>query len=159
MVGAGSHVPSVIHRGVERRGSSAPEMSSTFYPGGMETTFDHVLPFDGEHVGYIEISGDLFVPYDRMWQRRGEAMPLDEAEAILDSTGLSMLAEDWLLADDASENGAATRVRIQEITRDTVTVAPTVDSMSAEVAKSLDLTRTLRLDLPTDRLRLADPRP
>ncbi|MCT2088473.1 serine/threonine protein phosphatase [Micrococcus terreus] len=125
----------------------------------METTFDHVRPFDGEHVGYIEISGDLFVPYDRMWQRRGEAMPLDEAEAILDSTGLSMLAEDWLLADDASENGAATRVRIQEITRDTVTVAPTVDSMSAEVAKSLDLTRTLRLDLPTDRLRLADPRP
>lgn len=44
-------------------------------------------------------------------------------------------------------------MRILEVTRDAVVVAPALDS--AAVAKSLDLAATVRLPLPTDRLRQA----
>ena len=66
-----------------------------------EDVFDHLRREDGEHVGYIEMSADgRFIPYDRLWVRRGEAMELDEAEAVLDAIGLRLLAEDWLLEED-----------------------------------------------------------
>lgn len=38
----------------------------------MSSHFDHLRAEDDEHVGYIEMGGDLFVPYDRLWNRRGE---------------------------------------------------------------------------------------
>ena len=44
-----------------------------------EDVFDHLRREDGEHVGYIEMSADgRFIPYDRLWVQRGEAMELDE---------------------------------------------------------------------------------
>ena len=92
-----------LHRcgGIRQPGSLA--RMSTPPPEGLpdpEDVFDHLRREDGEHVGYIEMSADgRFIPYDRLWVRRGEAMELDEAEAVLDAIGLRLLAEDWLLEE------------------------------------------------------------
>ena len=121
--------------------------------------FDHLRREDGEHVGYIEMSADgRFIPYDRLWVRRGEAMELDEAEAVLDAIGLRLLAEDWLLEEDNLQTGEAswTRVRIREIHRDRVIVARAMEDLSAtNIAKSVDLIGATELPLPTTRLRSA----
>lgn len=123
--------------------------------------FDHLRAEDGEHVGYMEMTADGgFVPYDLLWQRRGESMELDEAEAVLDGIGLRLLAEDWLLREDdaARSDGPArwTRVRIREIDRDRVVVGRTIENMSAHVAKAIDLVGGIEVPLPTERLRPAD---
>lgn len=124
-----------------------------------EDVFDHLRREDGEHVGYIEMSADgRFIPYDRLWVRRGEAMELDEAEAVLDAIGLRLLAEDWLLEEDDLQTGEAswTRVRIREVHRDRVIVARAMEDLSAaNVAKSVDLIGAIELPLPTTRLRSA----
>lgn len=116
--------------------------------------FDHLRAEDGEHVGYMEVTpeGD-FIPYDLLWQRRGEAMELDEAEAVLDRIGLRMLAEEWQLR---TEDGAWQRVRIREIGRERVTVARAVVSTSPHVAKTIGLVGGIEIDLPTERLRPAE---
>lgn len=121
----------------------------------MGPQFDHLRTDDGEHVGYIEIADDLFIPYDRLWNRRGEPMELAQAEALLDEIGLSLLAEDWVLSPEESAEAPPTRVRIVELTRDTVTVAPTLDGATGSIAKSLDLTTRTTLPLPASRLRPA----
>ena len=124
-----------------------------------EDVFDHLRREDGEHVGYIEMSADgRFIPYDRLWVRRSEAMELDEAEAVLDAIGLRLLAEDWLLEEDDLQTGEAswTRVRIREVHRDRVIVARAMEDLSAaNVAKSVDLIGAIELPLPTTRLRSA----
>ncbi len=120
----------------------------------MSAIFDHLRSDDGEHVGYIEMVGDLFVPHDLLHRRRGEPMELHEAEAVLDTIGLRALAEDWLL-DPADGIGDPVRVRIQEVTRTQVTIAPTVDGAVGEVAKSIDPAASITLTLPAERLRPA----
>ena len=124
-----------------------------------EDVFDHLRREDGEHVGYIEMSADgRFIPYDRLWARRGEAMELDVAEAVLDAIGLRLLAEDWLLEEEDPQTGEASwiRVRIREIHRDHVIVARAMEDLSAtSVAKSVDLIGAIELPLPTTRLRSA----
>ena len=124
-----------------------------------EDVFDHLRREDGEHVGYIEMSEDgRFIPYDRLWVRRGEEMDLDEAEAVLDAIGLRILAEDWLLEEDDLQTGETswTRVRIREIHRDRVIVARAMEDLSAtNIAKSVDLIGAIELPLPTTRLRSA----
>ena len=124
-----------------------------------EDVFDHLRREDGERVGSIEMSAaGRFIPYDRLWIRRGEAMELDEAEAVLDAIGLRLLAEDWLLEEDDPQTGEAswTRVRIREIHRDHVIVARAMEDLSAtSVAKSVDLIGAIELPLPTTRLRSA----
>ena len=124
-----------------------------------EDVFDHLRREDGEHVGYIEMSADgRFIPYDRLWVRHGEAMELDEAEAVLDAIGLRLLAEDWLLEEDDPQTGEAswTRVRIREIHRDRVIVARAMEDLSAaNIAKSVDLIGAIELPLPTTLLRSA----
>ena len=47
------------------------------------------------------------------------------------------------------------RVRIQEVTRTQVTIAPTVDGAVGEVAKSIDPAASITLTLPAERLRPA----
>ena len=135
---------------------SAPPPESLADP---EDVFDHLRREDGEHVGYIEMSADgRFIPYDRLWVRCGEAMELDEAEAVLDAIGLRLLAEDWLLEEDDPQTGEAswTRVRIRELHRDRVIVARAVEDLSAtSIAKSVDLIGAIELPLPTTRLRSA----
>ena len=124
-----------------------------------EDVFDHLRHEDGEHVGYIEMSADgRFILYDRLWVQRGEAMELDEAEAVLDAIGLRLLAEDWLLEEDDPQTGEESwaRVRIREIHRDRVIVARAMEDLSATgVAKSVDLIGAIELPLPTTRLRSA----
>ena len=124
-----------------------------------EDVFDHLRREDGEHVGYIEMSADgRFIPYDRLWVRRGEAMDLDEAEAVLDAIGLRLLAEDWLLQEGDPQTGEETwtRVRIREIHRDCIIVARAMEDLSATgIAKSVDLIGAIDLPLPTTRLRSA----
>ncbi|MGC5629698.1 serine/threonine protein phosphatase [Georgenia sp. Z1344] len=120
-------------------------------PPGMSdlTSFDHVRPDDGEHVGYLGMTTDgLFVPFDRLHRRRGPASELDEAETLLEELGLGYLAESWWLEVD----GEQVAVRIVELRRDVVVVARAMEDMTAHVAKALDLTRTIELALPTDRL-------
>ena len=151
-----------LHRcgGIRQPGSLA--RMSTPPPEGLpdpEDVFDHLRREDGEHVGYIEMSADgRFIPYDRLWARRGEAMELDVAEAVLDAIGLRLLAEDWLLEEEDPQTGEAswTRVRIREIHRDHVIVARAMEDLSAtSVAKSVDLIGAIELPLPTTRLRSA----
>lgn len=48
--------------------------------------------------------------------------------------------------------GDPVRVRIQEVTRTVVTVAPTVNGAVGEVAKSIDPAASITLSLPTERL-------
>ena len=121
-----------------------------------EDVLDHLRREDGEHVGYIEMSADgRFIPYDRLWVRRGEATDLDEAEAVLDAIGLRLLAEDWLLEEDDLQTGEKSwaRVRIREIHRDRVIVARAMEDLSATgIAKSVDLIGAIEIPLPTTRL-------
>lgn len=137
---------------------SAPSIPQADRPAP-EDVFEHLRREDGEHVGYIEMSADgRFIPYDRLWVRRGEAMDLDEAEAVLDAIGLRLLAEDWLLQEEDPQTGKATwaRVRIREIHRDRVIVARAMEDLSAtNIAKSVDLVGSIELPLPTTRLRHA----
>lgn len=153
-----------LHRwgGIYQPGSLAHMSAPSTPPEGLpdpKDVFDHLRREDGEHVGYIEMSADgRFIPYDRLWVRRGEAMDLDEAEAVLDAIGLRLLAEDWLLEEDDLQTGEAswTRVRIREIHRDRVIVARAMEDLSAtSVAKSVDLIGAIELPLPTTRLRSA----
>ena len=153
-----------LHRwgGIYQPGSLAHMSAPSTPPEGLpdpKDVFDHLRREDGEHVGYIEMSADgRFIPYDRLWVRRGEAMELDEAEAALDAIGLRLLAEDWLLEEDDLQTGEAswTRVRIREIHRDRVIVARAMEDLSAtNIAKSVDLIGAIELPLPTTRLRSA----
>lgn len=153
-----------LHRwgGIYQPGSLAHMSAPSTPPEGLpdpKDVFDHLRREDGEHVGYIEMSADgRFIPYDRLWVQRGEAMDLDEAEAVLDAIGLRLLAEDWLLEEDDLQTGEAswTRVRIREIHRDRVIVARAMEDLSAtNIAKSVDLIGAIELPLPTTRLRSA----
>ena len=115
-----------------------------------ENTFDHLRALDGEHVGYIHVTEDGgFVPFDLLHRQRGEALELDEAEALLDELGLRMLIEDWWLDLD----GERIKVLIKEIRRDTVSVSP---ALAGPIAKSIDLTAIIDIPLPTDRLHQSD---
>ena len=153
-----------LHRwgGIYQPGSLAHMSAPSTPPEGLpdpKDVFDHLRREDGEHVGYIEMSADgRFIPYDRLWVQRGEAMDLDEAEAVLDAIGLRLLAEEWLLEEEDPQTGEESwaRVRIREIHRDRVIVARAMEDLSAtNIAKSVDLIGAIELPLPTTRLRSA----
>lgn len=122
--------------------------------------FEHLRASDGEHVGWIAMtSDDRFVPIDRLHRVRGAAMALEEAEALLEETGLRMLVDSWILLADEGEGtgdsngeGAATPVRIAELRVDSVTVVPALDDLSGPIAKAIDLTKQFELALPAPRL-------
>ncbi|RKX01485.1 hypothetical protein D9C01_12250, partial [Corynebacterium diphtheriae] len=103
--------------------------------------------------GYIEHdrSKASSFPYDLLRRRCGEPMESTEAEELLDTVGLQALGEQWLLR---TEGDAWVPVGIQEFSREAVTVAPRLDDRA--VAKAPDLTATVMLSLPTDRLRSAE---
>ncbi|MGO1174336.1 MAG: serine/threonine protein phosphatase [Actinomycetaceae bacterium] len=131
-----------------RTGGEGPARDGSGFPAGL-TVFDHLRQDDGEHVGYIGMTEDGgFVPFDRLHRERGGASGLLEAEEVLDELGLGYLAETWRLR---TEDGDVA-VRIVEIRRDVVVVAGATEDMTAHVAQALDLTRTIEIDLPTDRL-------
>ena len=111
-----------------------------------ENTFDHLRSHDGEHVGYIHMTASgHFIPFDLLRRQRAGALELEDAEQLLEDLGLGMFTEDWWLDVD----GQRIRVLIQEVLRDCVRVAPAVEGA---IAKSADMTATIELALPTDRL-------
>ena len=111
-----------------------------------ENIFDHRRSSDVEHVGYIHLTDDgLFAPFDLLHRPAGEATELEEAENLLDELGLRMFIEDWWLDLD----GRRVKVLIQEVRRDTISVA---QAMDGPIAKSVDLLAVIELPLPTDRL-------
>lgn len=112
----------------------------------VENTFDHRRSSDGEHVGYIHLTEDgQFAPFDLLHRQVGEPTDLEVAEDLLDELGLRMFTEDWWLDLD----GRRVKVLIQEVRRDTISVARALDG---PIAKSVDLRASIDLSLPTDRL-------
>ncbi len=67
---------------------------------------------DGEVVGYVEMVGDAFRPYDLLGRPLGDASDWDAAETAIDETGLAFLAEPHLV-----DLGVERRVRLTEVTR------------------------------------------
>ena len=114
------------------------------------STSETTWPTTGRYTTMRDSTG-LFIPYDLLRRRCGEPMELTEAEELLDTVGLQALGEQWLLR---AEGDAWVPVGIQEFSRESVTVAPQLDDRA--VAKALDLTATVMLSLPTDRLRSAE---
>lgn len=82
---------------------------------------------DGEVIGYVELVGDLFRPYDLLGRPVAEPGSWMEAEELLDEHGLSWLADPYLADLPAPDGGAPgvgapveRRVRITEVDRDRV---------------------------------------
>ncbi|WP_104103871.1 serine/threonine protein phosphatase [Arthrobacter sp. 08Y14] len=114
-----------------------------------DNTFDHRRSGDGEHVGYIHMTdAGGFIPFDLLHRQRAEALELEEAENLLDDLGLAMFVEDWWLDLD----GGRVPVLIREVRRDGVSVAFTA---SGAIAKAADMTTSIDILLPTDRLHQA----
>ncbi len=65
---------------------------------------------DGETVGYISFTGDVFVPHDLLGRPIGAGAEWDEAEAAVEALGLSWLAEPLVLQLDPPR-----RVRVAEV--------------------------------------------
>ncbi len=115
-----------------------------------DNTFDHRRSRDGEHVGYLHMTSDgAFIPFDLLHRQRGEALELEEAENLLDDLGLTMFMEEWWLDLD----GERVPVLIREVRRDRVSVA---FAAAGEIAKAADMTTSIELLLPTDRLHQSE---
>lgn len=67
---------------------------------------------DGEVIGYVEMVGGQFRPYDLLGRPLGDPMDWETAEEVIDQTGLSFLAEPYLADLDGER-----RVRLTEVTR------------------------------------------
>jgi hypothetical protein len=106
---------------------------------------------DGELIGYLVAEDDdLVVPLNLVGHPVGEAMDQFSAEQTLEDAGLSYLAERWLLRrDDGSEQS----VVIVEVDADHVVV--TDAQFALVVGRPADMTDTITLSVPTDRLRPA----
>lgn len=113
-----------------------------------DSVFDHVRPSDNELVGYIAITDDGdFIPYDLLHRQAGPAGDLDEAERLLESTGLTLLAETY----EVQREGQRVRVGIKELTREKVTVGPLSGDLEPSHAP-VDLTQRWSYSLPASEL-------
>lgn len=105
---------------------------------------------DGELIGYLAPSGEAVVPMTLL------GTPLDDptdpwsAEQVLEQTGLSYLADRWLLRH---EDGSEQRVVLIEVDPERAVVG---DADSAlVVGRPAELSGRTELPVPTDRLRRA----
>ena len=109
--------------------------------GGMRGMIpQHWRPYrrssDEELVGYLVPQGDAVVPVNLFGYPLGEAAEADHAEALLESAGLSALAELWWLE---REDGESIRVRIREVSADRLVVMPDDFGVGGPVADSIVL--------------------
>lgn len=74
---------------------------------------------DEELVGYLVPAGDAVVPVSLFGYPLGEPVELADAQQLLETSGLSVLAEPWHLT---MEDGETVRVKIHEVTPDRVVV-------------------------------------
>ncbi|MDI9627839.1 MAG: hypothetical protein QM286_04740 [Acidobacteriota bacterium] len=89
---------------------------------------------DGEVIGYIEMTGDEFRPYDLLGRPLGSSSEWDAAETAIEQTGLSFLADPHLI-----DLGVERRVRLTEVTREhVVLVADEFGAAQAVGAASLE---------------------
>lgn len=106
---------------------------------------EHRRP-DGEVVGYIEMLGELFRPYDLAGRPIGEATQWNDAEDAVEQLGLAWLAEPYLVDVDGER-----RVRVTEIDREQIVfVADEFGASQAVGAAALErwvLTLPLTLEL------------
>lgn len=114
-----------------------------------EIVFEHLRGRDRERIGWIkQTPTDSYVGYDLLWRPVFASAHLEMVEAALDELGLRYLAEDYWYTQ--TKGADPVRVQIAEITETTVTVAPVLESEN--VAKTVDLTRSVVLPNPTDQL-------
>ncbi|GAA3210659.1 hypothetical protein ACFP63_02830 [Oerskovia jenensis] len=79
----------------------------------------HRRPDDREHVGWIRPEGDGWVAVSLLGHDVTEQVDWLDAEEALDSTGLSWLADVWMLEDEEHD---PLRVRLVEVTPERVVV-------------------------------------
>jgi hypothetical protein len=101
----------------------------------------HRRPHDREPVGWIRAEGDEWVAVSLLGRPLTGPVGWLEAEEALEETGLSWLADVWMLERDG---GDALRVRIVEVTPDRVVVQ--TDDFGA-------------IDAPVERFALPWPAP
>lgn len=104
---------------------------------------------DGELIGYLApADGDTYIPMTLLGTPIDDAQDEWSAADRLEETGLSYLAERWLLTDD---DGTQTPVVVVEVSPDRVTVVPA--DFALVVGMSRDDRPEIALDVPTDRLQ------
>lgn len=81
----------------------------------------HRRSHDDELVGYLMPQGEAVVPVTLFGYPLAEATDATQARSLLESSGLSCLAEPWLLRLD---DGEVVRVRIREARADRLVVIP-----------------------------------
>ncbi|MFK0072375.1 hypothetical protein [Arthrobacter woluwensis] len=82
--------------------------------------FPATRPDDGETVGYLDMVGEEFQPYDLLGRPHGEPAEYTEAEERLAELGLSYLARRWSFA--VQDHPEPIAVVISELNRDAVVV-------------------------------------
>ena len=102
---------------------------------------------DGEVVGWIEMAGEGFRPYDLLGRPLAEAGPWSDAEELLESHGLAWLAEPQLARLGPGEER---RVRITEVTRGHVALVADDFGISQAVGAEGLQRWTLPLPLETE---------
>ncbi|MEU1971476.1 hypothetical protein ABZ477_07460 [Microbacterium sp. NPDC019599] len=102
---------------------------------------------DGELLGWIRPEGDDWLAVDLLGREASGPVDWLEAEAALESVGLSWLAEIWMLDRDAGE---ALRVKLVEVT------PGGVDEAGRVVVQTDDFGA---IDAPVERFELSWPAP
>ncbi len=99
---------------------------------------------DEELVGYLVEDGDAVVPVTLFGYPLAEAGEAADAKALLETTGLSVLAEPWRLE---LEDGETIRVQIREVSPDRVVVVTDDFGYGGNLSDSwvLDVPETGRL--------------
>jgi hypothetical protein len=99
---------------------------------------------DDELVGYLVPQDDAVVPVTLFGYPLAEAGAREDGEALLEASGLSVLAEAWWLEQ---EEGEPTRVRIREVSPDRVVVVDDAFGAGGNLAGSwvLDVPESRRL--------------
>lgn len=113
----------------------------------------HRRPEDRELLGWIRPDGDLWVPVSLLGHDASEPMEWLDAEDVLESTGLSWLADIWMLE---REDAAPLRVKIVEVTPERVLVKTddfgAIDAPVAQYELAWPAPRALRPARPSDPL-------
>ncbi|MDP5226124.1 MULTISPECIES: hypothetical protein [Arthrobacter] len=108
-----------------------------------ESWFPALRPDDGETVGYLDLVGEEFQPYDLLGRPCGDPADYTDAEDRLSALGLAYLARRWTFAVEDHPEPIA--VVISEVSRESVVVR------SDDPGYHRDFGTPFTLPLPVDR--------